>query len=115
MQNALNDHKQTIFIECMNPEGFAARIRENTVDESAFKRLIDAIRNYGKEISQHSSIDRLTIGCLFELPWEVENTVPHYSNQSQDLGNKVSKMADELRENINELLWIGLERHYDDG
>jgi len=114
MTNAINNYKQTIYSECMMPHGFAAQIRENTVDIIAFRRLIDAVHNYGKEISDDISIDRLTIACLFELPWEIENTVPHYTKQSKALGKDVSKMADELRENINELLWTGLETHYQD-
>ena len=112
MNKDINDYKQTIYAECMEPDGFAAKIRENKVDEVAFKKLIGAIQSYTHEISNENSIDRLIVGCLFELPWEIENTIEHYNAQSMYLGEKVSRMAEELRENINELLWIGLEASY---
>lgn len=108
----MSDYKQTIYAECMKPDGFAAQIRENKVDEIAFERLKCAIKSYTNVIPEESCIDRLIVGCLFELPWEMENATEHYSAQSRDLGVKVSRMADELREHINELLWIGLEANY---
>lgn len=105
--------KETIFAECMKPGGFAEAIRENKVDEEGFRRLVDAVKMLASTVENDDSIDRLTVASLFELPWEIENTVEHYSSQSNELGSRVSKMADELREAINELLWGGLESHYE--
>lgn len=109
----LDEAKKIIVDECLKPGGFAIAIRENRVDEDAFARLIKAVHEFGRATSGEHSIDRLTIACLFELPWEIENTVDHYSKYSPELGSTVSKMADKLRASINDLLWSGLESHYD--
>lgn len=96
----------------MKPGGFAFSIRENQIDELGYSRLLDAIGEISQEVASEELIDRLVVACLFELPWEIENTVDHYSKQSLELGVTVSKMAEELRSAINELLWSGLESHY---
>lgn len=111
---AENNAERVIFDECMRPDGFAALIRENRVDCESFDRLIHAVNSLASQFAGESSINRLTIACLFELPWEIENTVTHYSEQSPELGRVVSCMADQLREAIGELLWRGLESHYED-
>jgi hypothetical protein len=105
--------KRTIVEECLRAGGFASAIRENRVDKRGFSRLLEAIGEISREVASEDLIDRLVIACLFELPWEIENTVDHYSKQSFELGVTVSKMAEELRGAINELLWSGLEAHYD--
>jgi hypothetical protein len=105
--------KRTIVKECLKPGGFAFAIRENRVDEKGFSRLIEAIGEISRAFVSEELIDRLVIACLFELPWEIENTFDHYSRQSPELGVTVSTMAQELRDAINEMLWNGLESHYD--
>ncbi len=104
--------KSIIVKECLQPDGFAFSIRENRVDEQGFSRLLEAIGEFSQSVKSEDRIDRLVVACLFELPWEIENTVDHYSKQSQELGDRVSKMSENLREVINDLLWIGLESHY---
>src|SRR4051812_33711681 len=96
----------------MRPGGFAFYLRENRIDEAAFARLIDAVNAIAAKVSHCDSIDRLTVACLFELPWERENPVDHYARQSPELGALVSRLADRLRRAINDLLWGGLESHY---
>ncbi|MFN7844342.1 MAG: hypothetical protein ACK5YR_06775 [Pirellula sp.] len=105
--------KRVIVEECLRPDGFAFLIRENQVDKGKFSRLLEAIKAISQTVDSNDRIDRLTIACLFELPWEIENTVDHYSKQSKELGATVSTMAEELRNAINELLWNGLESHYE--
>ncbi len=105
--------KRIVVEECLKPGGFAFLIRENRIDEQAFSRLLEAIGDISREVASEELIDRLVVACLFELPWEIENTIDHYSKQSPELGVTVSKMAEELRSAIGELLWIGLESHYD--
>jgi hypothetical protein len=97
----------------MRPGGFAFSLRENRIDEAAFGRLIDAVNAIAAEVRHRDSIDRPTVACLFELPWEMENTVDHYAKQSPELGALVSRLAVRLRESINDLLWGGLESHYE--
>lgn len=109
----MSSAKEIIFAECMKPGGFAELIRENQVDEDAFKRLVGAVKALTVDMRDQGEIDRLTIACLFELPWEVENTIGHYASQSAELGAKVSAMSEELRQEINELLWSGLESYYE--
>lgn len=105
--------KSIIVKECLKPGGFAFSIRENQVDEQGFARLLEAVGEISREIAPEDRMDRLVIACLFELPWEIENTIDHYSRQSLELGVTVSQMAEELRGAIHELLWSGLESHYD--
>jgi hypothetical protein len=105
--------RRIVFDECMRPGGFAFSIRENRVDEAAFDRLIGAVDAMGAHVSEEDSIDRLAVACLFELPWEIECMVDHYTNQSPELGALVSRLADRLRQSIHELLWRGLESHYE--
>ena len=108
-----NELKRVVFDECMRPGGFAFSIRENPVDEAAFGRLIDAVDALAAHVGNEDSIDRLIVACLFEFPWEIENTVDHYARQSPELGTLVSRLADRLRRSINDLLWRGLESHYE--
>jgi hypothetical protein len=108
-----SEARRIVFDECMRAGGFASSLRENRVDEGAFGRLIDAVDAIAAEVRDRDSIDRLTVACLFELPWEMENTVDHYARQSQELGSLVSRLADRLRQSINDLLWGGLESHYE--
>jgi hypothetical protein len=108
-----NELKRIVFDECMRPGGFASSLHENRVDEAAFGRLIDVVDAIAAHVSNEDSIDRLVVACLFELPWEIENTVDHYAGQSPKLGALVSQMADSLRESVNNLLWRGLESHYE--
>jgi hypothetical protein len=105
--------KRIIVEECLKPGGFAFSIRENRVDEQGFTRLLEAIGEISRLLDSEDQINRLVVACLFELPWEIENTVDHYSKQSQVLGGRVSKMAEKLREVINNLLWIEIESHYE--
>jgi hypothetical protein len=105
--------KRIIVDECLKPGGFAFSLRENRVDEQGFSRLLEAVGEISREVASEDRIDRLVIACLFELPWEIENTVDHYSKQSLELRVTVSKMAEKLRGAINELLWSGFESHYD--
>jgi hypothetical protein len=105
--------RQVVLAECMRPGGFAFSLRENRVDEAGFRRLIEAIDAIALEVSDKESIDRLIVACLFELPWEIENTVDHYRKQSPELGATVSRMAESLRQSINTLLWQGLESYYE--
>jgi hypothetical protein len=104
--------KKIIVEECLKPGGFAFLIRENRVNEQGFSRLLEAIGEISRIVNSEDQIDRLVVACLFELPWEIENTADHYSKQSQELGIRISKMAEMLREVIYDLLWIGLESHY---
>ena len=104
--------KRIIVEECLEQGGFAFSIRENRVDEEGFSRLLEAVREISRTVAAKDLIDRLVAACLFELPWEIENTVEHYSKQSPELGLTVSRMADRLRAAIHEMLWGGLESHY---
>jgi hypothetical protein len=108
-----NELARVDFDESMKPGGFAFSIRENRVDEEGFARLISAVNAVAAAVRNDASIDRLIVACLFELPWEIENTVEHYKKQSPELGARVRHMAESLRDSINDLLWVGLESHYE--
>ena len=104
--------RSVIHSECMTSSGFAFQIRGGNVDSERFNQLVLAIDTLTPLIAGHSVVDRVTVGCLFELPWELENCVQHYSQKSPALGKQVSEMADRLRAAINDLLWTGLEKYY---
>ncbi|MFL6207436.1 MAG: hypothetical protein ACJ74W_01225 [Pyrinomonadaceae bacterium] len=105
--------KDVIYEETMLPDGFLTGIRENRVDEQKFERLCNAIEHLKLLTKGSASCDKLIAACLFEVPWELENTIPHYRNRDEVLARKVSAMADTLRGLIHELLWIGLEDFYE--
>jgi len=109
----MKKQEEIIYRECMLPNGFASLIRENQVDKSKFDNLIEAIKYLTSIEGTQLRINKLTVACLFELPWEIENTVNHYSNEDENLGNEVSLMAEQLRTVINEFLWTGLEKYYE--
>lgn len=110
----IKKYRDIIFQECMKTGGFASLIRENEINELGFAKLINAIQELTKLTCNEKYLDKLTVASLYELPWEIENTIEHYTNQNKELGIKVSKMADELREAINEFLWSGLEDSYEE-
>jgi hypothetical protein len=101
----------TIIQECLRNDGFAIKIRENCVDYEGFARLLAAVQALTVKFESRSEIDRIVVACLFELPWEIENTIAHYTHQSAELGATVSRMADSLREAIHALLWAGLNQY----
>ena len=105
-------YRDTIYAETMGATGFMSRLRENTVDTEGYARLRTAIGEATEDIRTKRSVDRLLVACLFEVPWEIENTVEHYGSQNREEGQRVNKMAEELREAINELMWAGLEEFY---
>ena len=109
----MKNYQEIIYAECMSKNGFAWRIRENVVDEESYERLITALKGLTEQHRERDTIDRLTVASLFELPWEMENTVEHYTQIDEQLGRRDSSMADHLRALINELLWVGLEEHYE--
>ncbi len=104
--------KDVIYTQTMLPSGFLWGIRENRVDRQQFQQLLHAITQLRKFNAEEKRVDKLTIACLFEMPWEIENTVPHYARTSETLGQEISHMADELRTCIHDFLWDGLEEHY---
>jgi len=109
----MKKYEKIIYEECMLPNGFTFLIRENIVDKLKFNALIESIEELTKLEKTNKQIDKLTVACLFELPWEIENTVEHYKKQDEKLGQEVSLMADKLRTAINEFLWTGLEEYYE--
>ena len=103
----------TIYKETMRSDGFLSALRENRVDEYGFQRLMDAVEALRSSVGSERTIDKVAVACLFEVPWEIENTVPHYRQRDPDLGILVSRMADTARSKIMDLLWEGLEEFYE--
>ncbi len=108
----MQKYLQVIVDEAVRDGGFMAKLRENEVDEDGFERLAAAIRQSASELEGAEKIDRLLVACLYELPVEIENTVEHYTRKSPDVGRRVNRMAETLRELIQDLLWQGLEEYY---
>ena len=110
----MNESKfiSAIYAETMADGGFLSKLREGEVDETGFENLVAAIRSLAKLVSASNRINRLAVACLFEVPWEVENTVPHFKSSSPGIAGRVNQISEELREEINELLWTGLESEY---
>lgn len=106
------DCASVIYEETMKPDGFLWSIRENTIAEQKFENLIAAIERLTELTKGKREMDKLIFACLFEAPWEIENTMEHYRNKNVDLGSKVSMMADKLRDEVHNLLWSGLEEEY---
>lgn len=107
-------YEDIIYQECMSQNGFATLIRENKVDKARFNRLVNSIVKLTELTKEEEQLNKLTVACLFELPFEVENTINHYNTQDELLGKEVSTMAEKLREIINDFLWAGLGSYYED-
>jgi len=103
-----------VYYQTMSSNGFLSKLRENQVDEHGFSELTSALKLLSDHYKHGEDIDRLVAACLFEAPWEIENCVPHYSSQSKGLGSLVSKMGENLREVIHDMLWQGMEKFYKD-
>ena len=101
--------KNRIHNETMKEGGFLDQLRADTIDEAAYKSLVSAIREGIHAVESETTVDRLVLGCLFEVPYEVENTREDYGRRSAADGRRVGAMAEELRELINEFLWVGLD------
>lgn len=101
--------KSTIHGETMKEGGFLDHLRANRIDEAGYESLVSAIREGTQLVRSETSVDRFVVGCLFEVPYEVENTREHYARYSAADGERVGAMADELRDLIHEFLWVGLD------
>ena len=108
----LQEAVQAVLHHTTKEGGFLRKLHRNEVDEVAFDELLNALKAARAASTGQLTVDRLLAACLFELPWEVENTVDHYKKKSEELGKTVSKMADTLRDGINEFLAEGLEHHF---
>lgn len=108
-----NKNVSVIYNETMKENGFLFKLREDEVDKESFRKLFDAVNALALETESHEIISKLAVACLFEVPWEMENTVEHYSEKNEQLGREVSMMAEELREAVEGLLWGGLEKYYE--
>lgn len=101
---------RTIYRQTMSRHGFMWKLRENEVDEAGFEQLVASVRELAQDTHPASRcIDRRLVAFLFEVPWEIENTVDHYRSRDPELGRRVGQMADAVRGVLHELLWIGLE------
>lgn len=107
------DWKKAIYNETMKSTGFLELLRENQIDEAAYTRLLTAIQEGARACGGEDQVDRLVLACLFEVPFEVANTKEHYANRNEVDGRRVLQMSEEVREAINEMLWTGLESHYE--
>jgi len=103
---------KVIIQETIKESGFMFEIRKNNVDKKKFKALCNAIDEMKVYYANKNIIDKRLVACLFEVPWQIENVVEHYSEKSELLGNELSNMADEVRGKIDDLLWEGLEDAY---
>ena len=70
---------RVIYEECVSDDGFLRSLRTGTIDESRFDALIAAIKELERLTCEPTrTIDRLVVTCLFEVPYEVENTSRYY-------------------------------------
>ena len=109
--------KKTIYTETMKKDGYLYQLGSDKLDESAYQRLINAIKEGTRELNSEKNItfdekDRLIVACLFEVPFMVENNVDHYASISDSAATRVDSMSQELREVIHEFVWVGLEKFY---
>ena len=104
--------KEVVREECLADEGLLAKIRTGRIDEAACRRLLDALREGTEEVESKQEIDRMTVACLFGVPYEIENTAEHFAKQRPGGGKLVTDMAESLRLAIHEFLWAGLDDQY---
>lgn len=99
---------RAVYAASMDDGGFMHSLRSNAVREDLFAELMGALSQI--EITSLNRQDlQLLMGCLWEAPWEIENRARHYAKRDEELGRRVSQMADELRVGVGRLLWQGLD------
>lgn len=113
MMTAEKECLDIIYTETMKPGGFLWKLRENEIDWDGAERLLQAIRRLPPVWRERADCDRLAVACLFEVPWEIENTVEHFSERDEAIGRRLSTLAEDLRSAILDLLWSGLEAAYE--
>ncbi len=96
----------------MSSSGFLSGTRENKVDSDKFERLSFAVKRLCELTKADRQISKLAVACLNEVPWQMENTIPHYKSVNPNAAKEINKMAERLREEIQDLLWSGLEEYY---
>jgi len=107
---------RVIYEQCVSDDGFLRNLRMGTIEESGFDSLIAAIKELERLTSEPTrTIDRLVAACLFEVPYEVENTIPHYEEVSNEAARRVDMMAQLLRDEINNMIGKGVQRFFEDG
>ena len=68
--------------------------------------MLKAIEAYKEYVSGEQYIEREIIACLFEMPWEIENTRHHYmEREGKEKALLVDNIADKLRMAISDLVW----------
>ncbi|CAM2065260.1 hypothetical protein SCOR_07765 [Sulfidibacter corallicola] len=103
-----------IYAQTMEKSGFLWKLRIGEVDEKGFQMFIGAIEDLTSHYRERETISKLVVACLFEVPWEIENTVDHFKKKDEASGKQVSNMACRAREAIQNMLWEGLEEYYKD-
>jgi hypothetical protein len=107
---------RVIYEEWVSDDGFLRSLRTGKIDESRFDALIAAIKELERLTCEPTrTIDRLVVTCLFEVPYEVENTSRHYEKVGRDAASRVDMMAQLLRNEINQMLGKGVHRFFSDG
>ena len=102
--------RATIRRECLDDGGLMEKIRVGNLDEEAYQRLLDAIEEGTREVANAKTVDRMTVACLFEVPYEIENV--RHAYESDGAADVVDRMAMKLRMAIHEFLWAGLDSEY---
>jgi len=85
---------RVIYEQCLSDDGFLRNLRTGALDESGFDALIAAIKELERLTSEPTrTMDRLVAACLFEAPYEVENTIRRYEKFSSEAARRVDMMA----------------------
>ena len=92
-----NECISVILEETMSSSGFLVGTRENRVDVEKFERLSAAVKRLGELTKDDRSISKLAVACLNEVPWEMENTIPHYKSTNPDVAKMINQMAERLQ------------------
>ncbi len=109
----MQDLIDVIYFQSMMPDGFLNRARENSIDLDKYNLLKGAIDKYAAAVSSLTQVDRLIVACLYNLCFELENTIPHYERYCFETSQNVKRMVEELGVSIDNLFWGGLESYYE--
>jgi hypothetical protein len=102
----LQESARLIERETLLEGGAMWSIREGEIDEEGFSRLSEAIASFAEATREERELDRHVLACLFEVPWEIENTREHFlATKGEHAARQVSRTADEIRELIHAMLW----------
>jgi hypothetical protein len=103
----LQEYETVIVRETMESTGYLELARSGKLNEAKYQALLGAIVEWGRDVAggEAMAVSRTVVAALFEVPWELENASKRLRHNKPDVALRLTRMADELRMTIHNVLW----------